>query len=185
MQPEGSPLALISALLLPIRSLLAAAPHVQQGPSHMPVALPAPAPPQRGVRTKKSRVAQREAQSEAQGWRRGGAGVAHGLAQGLRTLGARAGAGVAQVWRKVAQVWRRCDQQPAANCSRTAIKTATTTTTATKWANVNRMAIHSLLLHNAMNYCTSTYLPHRKTATPSTPSFLRQKCANQYLKKAS
>ena len=67
----------------------------------MPVALPAPAPPQRGVRTKNSRVAQREAQSEAQGWRRGGAGVA----QGLRTLGARAGAGVAQVWR---MVWRRC-----------------------------------------------------------------------------
>ena len=51
--------------------------------------------------------------------RRGCAGVA----QGLRTLGAGGGAGVAQVW-------RRCDQQPAAK-QPTAIKTATTTTTAT------------------------------------------------------
>ena len=56
---------------------------------------------QRGVRTKKSGVAQREAQREAQwwrrGWRRGFEPLAHGVAQVLRTPGARGGAGVAQV----------------------------------------------------------------------------------------
>ena len=68
---------------------------------------------QRGVRTKKNGVAQREAQSEAQWWRSGGAGVA----QGLRTLGVRGGACVAH---GLAQVWRRCgagvtsSQQPTA-----------------------------------------------------------------------
>ena len=99
---------------------------------------------QRGVRTKNTEVAQREAQSEAQGWRTGCAGVAQGLRRGCAPLAqgvAQVGAGVAQVWRRcgagVAQVWRRCEgwrrcgagvtssQQP------TAIKTATTTTTAT------------------------------------------------------
>ena len=55
--------------------------------------------PQRGVRTKKSRVAQREAQSEARS-----------EAQGLRTLGAGGGAGVAQGWRRLR---RRCGEGAA------------------------------------------------------------------------
>ena len=88
---------------------------------------------QRGVRTKNTGVAQREAQREAQGWRRGGAGVAlaHGVAQGWR----RGGAGVAQGLRRgcagVAQVWRRCGAGVTSTQQPTAIKTATTTTTAT------------------------------------------------------
>ena len=52
---------------------------------------------QRGVRTKKSRVAQREAQSEAQGLRRGCAPLAQGAAQGWRRGWRRCGAGVAQI----------------------------------------------------------------------------------------
>ena len=82
---------------------------------------------QRGVRTKKSRVAQREAQSEAQGWRRGWRRGGAGVAQGLRR-------GCAPLAHEVAQVWRRCDQQPAAK-QPTAIKTATTTTRANTRTN--------------------------------------------------